>query len=285
MHYTKKKRSALCNDNIGTFCLLLQFFHHKLNAVSLAKKMNKLTALKHKMQVTGNRRSDSNNDRHAGRELGWSVAPRHSNWEWNSEMWCVHCANATCWKPFGRRGFHSGGGGLLNRDKTWIKINMCRQCSCVRTDTSFSITAGAVADGMKTHTWCKAKVQLCFPRSSKLSHLVCASVQQMGKGLVSACVLLACVEGVNLKRVLLLLLRIMWEYRQASVSKIHRYSNTVYIYHFIFQFKCKKLGYLNSGELQRIQRGITHSFQAIFVFQSVRPIFTWLTYPAWLTTE
>ena len=58
--------------------------------------MNKLTALKHKMQVTGNRRSDSNNDRHAGRELGWSVAPRHSNWEWNSEMWCVHCANATC---------------------------------------------------------------------------------------------------------------------------------------------------------------------------------------------
>ena len=178
-----------------------------------------------------------------------------------------------------------GGGGLLNRDKTWIKINMCRQCSCVRTDTSFSITAGAVADGMKMHTWCKAKVQLCFPRSSKLSHLVCASVQQMGKGLVSSCVLLACVEGVNLKRVLLLLLRIMWECRQATVSKIHRYSNTVYIYHFIFQFKCKKLGYLNSGELQRIQRGITHSFQAIFVFQSVRPIFTWLTYPAWLTTE
>lgn len=40
------------------------------NAVFLAKKMNKLMALKHKMQVTGNYRSDSNNDRHVGRGLG-----------------------------------------------------------------------------------------------------------------------------------------------------------------------------------------------------------------------
>lgn len=54
---------------MGTFCLLLQFFHPKLNAVCLAKKMNKLTALKHKMQVTGNYGSDSNNDRRAERGL------------------------------------------------------------------------------------------------------------------------------------------------------------------------------------------------------------------------
>lgn len=55
---------------MGTFCLLLQFFPPKLNAVCLAKKMNILTALKHKIQVTGNYRNDSNNDRHVERGLG-----------------------------------------------------------------------------------------------------------------------------------------------------------------------------------------------------------------------
>lgn len=54
---------------MGTFCLLLQFLHHKLNAVCLAKNMNKLRPLKLKMQVTGNYRSDSNNDRHKKRTL------------------------------------------------------------------------------------------------------------------------------------------------------------------------------------------------------------------------
>lgn len=66
----KKQTSDLRNRNMGTFCLLLQFLHHKLNAVCLAKKMNKLTALKHKMQVTGYCRNECNNDRHVSRELG-----------------------------------------------------------------------------------------------------------------------------------------------------------------------------------------------------------------------
>lgn len=74
IHCTKKKQkkqtSDLRNRNMGTFCLLLQFLHHKLNAVCLAKKMNKLTALKHKMQVTGYCRNECNNDRHVSRELG-----------------------------------------------------------------------------------------------------------------------------------------------------------------------------------------------------------------------
>lgn len=84
---------------MGTFCLLLQFLHRKLNAVCLAKKMNKLGALKHKMPVTGNYGSDSNNDRHVGRELGLDiVASRHSNWEWNMVYsLCKHHLLKTIW--------------------------------------------------------------------------------------------------------------------------------------------------------------------------------------------
>lgn len=99
----------------------------------------------------------------------------------------------------------------------------------------------------------------------------------MGKGSASACVLWACVEGVNLKRVLLLLLVIMREYRQATVSKIHRYSNTVYIYHFIFQFKCEKLGYLNSGELRQIQQG-DNTFLSSYLCVSKCSAYFHLTY-------
>lgn len=44
---------------MGTLCLLLQFLHHKLNAACLAKKMNKLTALQRKMQVTGKYKNGS----------------------------------------------------------------------------------------------------------------------------------------------------------------------------------------------------------------------------------
>lgn len=69
----------------------------------------------------------------------------------------------------------------------------------------------------------------------------------------------------------------MREYRQATVSKIHRYSNTVYIYHFIFQFKCKKLGYLNSGELRQIQQG-DNTFLSSYLCVSKCSAYFHLTY-------